>query len=176
MDIARHTCLYLSIIYRRVNFKMQEIPAVLNDALGFNIDRVAKLFRRELTLALADYDLTPEQWQIMSVIWNGGKTLNQQNITQLTLKDKHNVSRLIKRLVAKGWLEKHPDPSDARAFLVTATTKGQVQREAVTRQLHAHFEKLEMGLSEQDRTQLLNLLKMIRLRLGDDEKLERRSS
>ncbi|MEM7535808.1 MAG: MarR family winged helix-turn-helix transcriptional regulator [Chloroflexota bacterium] len=154
----------------------QEIPAVLNDALGFNIDRVAKLFRRELTLALADYDLTPEQWQIMSVIWNGGKALNQKNITQLTLKDKHNVSRLIKRLVAKGWLEKHSDPNDARVFLVTATTKGQAQREAVTHQLYAHFENLKIGLSEQDRAQLLNFLKMIRLHLGDDEKLEGRSS
>ncbi|MEM7131629.1 MAG: MarR family transcriptional regulator [Chloroflexota bacterium] len=154
---------------------MQEIPAVLNDALGFNIDRVAKLFRRELTLALAEYDLTPEQWQIMSVIWNGDKPLNQQNITQLTLKDKHSVSRLIKRLEAKGWLEKHLDPNDARSFLVTATTKGQAQKEAVIHQLYSHFfEDLDIGLTEQEQAQLLNLLKTIRFHLGDDEKLESR--
>ncbi|MEM7538102.1 MAG: MarR family winged helix-turn-helix transcriptional regulator [Chloroflexota bacterium] len=154
---------------------MQEIPVVLNDALGFNLDRVAKLLRRELTLTLADYDLTLEQWQIMFVIWNGGKMLNQQNITQLTLKDKHSVSRLIKKLEAKGWLEKHPDPNDARIFLVTATKKGQTQRATVMEQLYAHFQNLEIGLSQQERLQLLTLLKTIRFCLGDDEKLESRS-
>jgi DNA-binding MarR family transcriptional regulator len=154
---------------------MKEIPTVLNDALGFNIDRVAKLFRQELTRALVDYDLTPEQWQIMAVIWNGDEALNQQNITQLTLKDKHNVSRLIKRLEAKGWLEKHSDPDDARAFLITATQKGQAQREAVVDQLRHHFEKMGLGLTKQEEAQLLCMLKAIRNHLSDDEKLEAQS-
>jgi DNA-binding MarR family transcriptional regulator len=147
---------------------MKEILAILNDSLGFNIDRVAKLFRQELTRALADYDLTPEQWQIMVVIWNSDTPLNQQNITQFTLKDKHNVSRLVKRLEVKGWLEKRPNPDDARAFLLTATQKGQTQRDVVVTTLLNHFEKMELGLTKEEQVHLLSLLKTIRTHLNDD--------
>jgi len=150
------------------NKAMNEIPAILNDSLGFNIDRVAKLFRQELTRALADYDLTPEQWQIMAVIWNSDTPLNQQNITQFTLKDKHNVSRLVKRLEVKGWLEKHPNPDDARAFRLTVTQKGQTQRDAVVNALLNHSEKVGLGLTKEDQAHLLSLLKTIRTHLNDD--------
>lgn len=149
----------------------KEIPSVLNDALGFNIDRVAKLFRHQLTIALAEYDLSPEQWQIMSVIWNSDGLLNQQHISQLTFRDKHNVSRLIKRLEGKGWLEKRPNPNDSRAFFVTATEESYAQKEAVTTALLGHFDNIGLGITETEQTHLLSLLKVIRNHLGDNEEL-----
>ncbi len=50
------------------------IPALpaLEESLGFNLDRVAQLYRRELIRVLAIYDLTPEQWQILAALSKGG--------------------------------------------------------------------------------------------------------
>lgn len=151
---------------------MKPIPSFLNNALGFNIDRVAKLFRQGLTHALADFDLTPEQWQIMAVLWHSDEPLNQQEITRLTLKDRHNISRLIKRLEAKGWLTKSPDPEDARAFLISATLKAQAEKEAVITALYSHFERLDLGITKEEEAQLLNMLKTIRKHLDDDGELK----
>ena len=72
-----------------------KIPEALDDALGFNLDRVATFYRYGLMRALAEYDLTPEQWQIMSVVWGNDEALTQQDITLLLAKDKHNISRMI---------------------------------------------------------------------------------
>lgn len=151
---------------------MRKLPPTLNDALGFNIDRVAKLIRHELTQALADYDLSPEQWQIMAVIWDSDVPLSQQQITWLTLKDKHNLSRMVKRLEANGWLVKYANPDDARSYLITATANGRAQRDAVTNAIYEHVRKTGIGLTEEEQTQLLNLLKKIRKHSNDDEGLE----
>ncbi len=151
---------------------MSGIPSILNDALGFNIDRVAKLLRHELTLALADYELSPEQWQIMTVVWHSDVELSQQQISRLTLKDKHNLSRMVKRLEANGWLVRRANPDDARSYLVAATAKGHAHREAVTSALFQYLSKKGVGLTEEEQTQLLTLLKKIRKHSNDDEELQ----
>ena len=144
------------------------IPPVLNNALGFNLDRVANLFRQELMRALADYDLTPEQWQIMALVWNSDEPLNQQEITDLLAKDKPNISRMIRRLEVKGWLERRPDPNDARAFRIHATELGSKLKDDVPRTLYAHFDALELGLSQAQERHLVAMLQSIRTHFHSD--------
>ncbi len=140
----------------------EKIPEALNDALGFNLDRVATFYRHGLIRALADYGLTPEQWQIMSIVWGNEKVLTQQDITRLLIKDKHNVSRMIRRLEAKGWLEREQSPEDARAFLIRPTELGANVKDEVPKRLYAYFDQVDTGLSSKEERQLLNLLKKVR--------------
>ena len=142
------------------------MPSALDDALGFNLDRVATFFRRELLVALANYDLTPEQWQLMSVLWGNEAGLSQQEITDLLAKDKHNISRMIRRLEAKGWLERQPDPADARALTVRTTPLGASLQEPIAQSLDHHFGHLDLGLSDAEQTRLVQMLKVLRSRLG----------
>jgi MarR family transcriptional regulator, lower aerobic nicotinate degradation pathway regulator len=143
------------------------IPKTLDNALGFNLDRVATFFRQELMRALAEYDLTPEQWQIMSIVWGNRAGLSQQEITDLLAKDKHNISRMIRRLEAKGWLEREQNPEDARAFLVRATNQGEKVRPSVTQTLYAHFDHLDLGLDKDEQEKLVAMLKVIRQHLRE---------
>jgi DNA-binding MarR family transcriptional regulator len=141
------------------------IPPLLNDSLGFNLDRVHKLLRRKFLDDLRDYDLTPEQWQVMAVLWESSDPLRQQDVVELTLKDKHNVSRIIKRLEAKGWVVRESDPEDGRAFVIRITRKGKRREKSIKARLipQPPFD----GLSTTEGRQLLELLKEIRHRLGD---------
>ena len=84
-------------------------PALLDDALGFNLDRVAKLFRRELVRALAEHGLSPEQWQTLAVLLLRGQPLSQREICALTLRDKPAVSRMVARMERDGWVRRAPD-------------------------------------------------------------------
>lgn len=142
------------------------IPAFLDDALGFNLDRVANLFRLELMRALARYDLTPEQWQIMALIWLSETPLRQQDITEMLVKDKHNISRMVRRLEAKGWIERESDPH-SRAFFLRPTALGQSLKDEVPRALLAHFDRIGLGLTPAQAQELIALLKIVRGHLHD---------
>jgi DNA-binding MarR family transcriptional regulator len=146
----------------------QHIPDPLNDALGFNIYRVALLFRKELIHALSNYALTPEQWQVMQALWSTSERLNQNDIAHLTLKDKHSVSRMLARLERDGWIVRQPDPTDARATLIAPTAQADQLRETVPSQLYAHFDPILSVLSTNEGEQLLALLQKLRIRLGDE--------
>lgn len=146
---------------------MRTIPPVLDDALGFNLYRVALLFRRELMQALSDYELTPEQWQVMQSLWATEETLNQSDVGQLTLRDKYTVSRILSRLERDGWIRKEPDPADGRAHIIVPTEKANSLREEVRSKLFGHFEEIYEVLSDDEEEELMRALKKLRRHLSD---------
>lgn len=146
---------------------MRSIPAVLDEAIGFNLYRTALLFRRELLRALAGYALTPEQWQVMAALWSTREPLNQNDIAHLTLRDKHTASRILARLERDGWVERTPDPEDRRAVQVRPTAWADARREAVPRALVEHFGPILGALSGVEQRELLRLLGALRGALGD---------
>lgn len=144
-----------------------QIPPELNDALGFNIYRVALLFRSELMKALSDYHLTPEQWQVMQTLWLTEGNLTQNDIAHLTLRDKHTVSRILARLERDGWIIKRPYPGDARAYLVEPSKQAKTLRREVPDKLNQHFTEILSVLAKGEEAILLSLLKKLRQRLED---------
>lgn len=149
----------------------KKIPDLLNDALAFNIDRVENLFHLEFMQALGKYDLTPEQYQLMVLVWYGHEPLNQQDIAGLLGKDKPNISRMVRRLEAKGWLERRPDPH-SRALFIHPTDLGQRLKDEIVGALYAHFGALDLGLSQMQEQELVTLLKLIRAHLSDERLTE----
>lgn len=146
---------------------MRTIPPVLDDALGFNVYRVALLFRNELMRALADYAMTPEQWQVVQALWSTTEDLTQNDVAHLTLKDKHTVSRILKRLERDAWITRRPHPDDARAYIVEPTKRAWTLRDEVPRRLNKHFAAIFDVLDDGERDDLLHMLKKLRHRLRD---------
>jgi len=146
------------------------IPVELEDAVGFNLYRVALLFRRELMLALKEYELTPEQWQVLVALKSASSDVNQQDLCALTLKDKHAMSRMLTRMERHGWVQRRPDPNDSRAVLMRSTSKGHDHVEIIRRQLVAHFEPILGALSPEDTAHLLRCLHTFRTVLESEER------
>lgn len=133
----------------------------LEDSLGFNLDRVALLFRRELVRALAELNLTPEQWQVLAALSAHPGGLTQGDIAALTFKDKHSVSRMLGRMERAGWIARHGHPTDARASSVVLSSRGsEIPR--VRTALRRHFARINALLSETQRRELLSLLRVLR--------------
>ena len=151
-------------------------PDGFDDALGFNLYRVALLFRRELMQALAEYELTPEQWQVMQSLWSTDEDLNQSDVGQLTLREKHTVSRILSRLERDGWIRKEPDPTDGRAHIIVPTEKANALREEVRSTLFGHFEGIYEVLDEEEEEELMRLLKKLRRHLSDRPMIEEGAS
>lgn len=145
----------------------RQIPQILDDAIGFNVYRVALLFRSELQDALSDYKLTPEQWQVMQTLWSSDEMLNQNDIAHLTLRDKHNVSRMLARMEKNGWIQRERDPDDGRAYIIKSTEQAQEKKEGVRNHLLEHFAKIFINFDQRELDQLLLILKKFRRLLND---------
>ncbi len=143
------------------------IPPFLDNALGFNIARAGLLFRRELARVVKEYKITPEQWMLMATLWFTGKPVNQSEIVQLTMKDKHTTSRIIQRLERDGWIEKKTDANDARITLIQCTLKGNSLKNKVPRKVTEHFDKVLADYSDKEVQFLIETLKRLRRTLGD---------
>lgn len=139
----------------------------LDKALGFNIYRAGLLFRRELIRALAEYRMTPEQWQVMMTLWHTDKPVNQSDIVEMLLKDKPTVSRMIQRLSRDGWIKKQTDAADARATIIRLTKKGAALKHEAPPKLAAHFDRLLATFEDKEIETAMVFLKKLRTVLGD---------
>lgn len=138
------------------------IPPFLDNALGYNAYRTGLLFHRELARALKEYDITPEQWTVLATLWSTGKPVNQSEIVQLTMKDKHTTSRIIQRLERDGWIQKKSDPKDGRVTLIHPTPKANSLKNKIPRKVLKHFDILLEDYSDKEIQLLINLLKRLR--------------
>ncbi|MCP4297543.1 MAG: MarR family transcriptional regulator [Proteobacteria bacterium] len=143
------------------------IPAILENTLGFNVYRVALLFRRELIRSLSQFNMTPEQWQVMTTLWSTGQPLNQSEIVRLILKDKPTISRMIHRLQRNGWIEKTTSLEDGRVTLIQPTPKGWAIEQEVTEKLDKHFKSILKNLGRPESEVLRDKLRNVRRVLGD---------
>ena len=141
---------------------MKKIPPILDDAMPFNVYRLALLFRRELMDALSEYELTPEQWQVMRVLWEIKEPLNQNDIAHITLRDRHTTSRIVARLERDGWIKKSKDPDDARALLITPTKEAEKVKTEVPSKLIGRFKPIFGLLEKKESEQFLSTLKKLR--------------
>jgi len=140
----------------------------LDEQLGFNLVRVANLFKREHGRALREHKLTPEQWQALATLWHHG-TLKQAEIARVTMQDAPTVSRMLARMEQGGWLRRRADPDDARSSLVELTPKGLGVRHVLPNKLLRHFRAFLRDFPEADQRKLLGLLRQLRQATGDLE-------
>jgi DNA-binding MarR family transcriptional regulator len=68
-------------------------------------------------------DLTYEMHQIMNCLWKKDG-INQQELANLTLKDKASMTYLIDNLTKRELVKRTEDPDDRRSKLIYLTTRG----------------------------------------------------
>ena len=87
--------------------------------------RLYRVFRRE------GIEMTPEQWTVMYYLWSRDG-VTQQELCNLTFKDKPSMTRLIDNLEKLNCVERIPSKSDRRINIIKLTDKGR-SLEPVTR-------------------------------------------
>ena len=92
-------------------------PLFLDESLGFWLYRSHIQVSAALRQAFQDagYDLTPEQWAVLLRLQEQ-EGLNQSQLGEKTSKDRHNITRILKQLDKRGYIEKRRDENDKRSF------------------------------------------------------------
>lgn len=147
---------------------MTKLPDFLEDSLNFNIYRTSLLLRREFIRSLAGHGITPEQWQVMAVLEYSKNPVSQREIVELSLKDKHTISRIISKMEKNGWVTKNQDSKDARITVICLTTAGQVLAKKIPGILKKRFKRIKNTISEDEKRAALVTLKKMRTFLSDE--------
>jgi MarR family transcriptional regulator, transcriptional regulator for hemolysin len=103
--------------------KLMNGTAVRSNAptLGFLLHDVARLLRRRFEQNAHDSGLTRSQWQVLAYLANN-EGINQSGLADLLEIEPITLGRIIDRLQARGLIERLPDPSDRRAWLLHLTS------------------------------------------------------
>lgn len=101
---------------------------ILEDALAFRLHRTNRLLRTHLRRFLEAHEpgLSPEQWFVLARIAERGP-VKQVELAEPVLGDPPNVSRLVDALVARGDVQRSPDPADRRSWSLTLTPDGRAR-------------------------------------------------
>lgn len=138
----------------------------LNNNLGYNLYRAYLLFHRELIRALKDYQVTPEQWQVLIILWNHG-SVTPTEISRVTLQDLPSISRMLVRMERNGWIKRLENEEDGRSFHVVLTEKGRKSKNEMIIRLDNHFAGYLNEVPKSLHDEIKDELQVLRAHLGD---------
>lgn len=131
--------------------------------LGRLIQMVNQKKDRLLNEYLSPLDITAAQFSVLCAI-HVAKCTTPVTLKTLLSVDPGALTRMLERLVCKGWVERLPNPSDRRGVLLKLTDSGitlcELCRERFGKDLH---QELTKNLSAEEASQLEYLLKKILL-------------
>ncbi len=96
----------------------------LKNQLCFPLYAVSNMITRKYTPLLQKLDLTYTQYIVMMVLWEEKKVNEKFLCDALSLKS-NTVTPLLRKLQAKGYIEKAKDPEDERNLIITLTEAGE---------------------------------------------------
>lgn len=105
-------------------------------------------------------DMTPEQWNVLARLCEV-EGMNQCQLGDKALKDRHNMTRILNRLEKKGLVERRRCPDDRRSFRLYATDAGRAVEKELTAIALKQRDYRYKGMSEQEIELLRGLLEQI---------------
>lgn len=93
-----------------------------DQSIGFVLNDVARLLRRNFNRRVQELGLTQAQWQALAHIARN-QGMKQSELAEILEVQPISVARLIDRMEAAGWVERRPDASDRRAINLHLTDK-----------------------------------------------------
>ena len=141
---------------------MKAKPDPLDESLGFWVYRVHIQGTNALRRAFqaAGYDVTPEQWSVLARL-REREGANQTQLGEKTLKDRHNITRILNLLEKRGYIERRTDETDKRVCHIFLTKAGRAVLEKLTPIVLNHRRLSFKGLGTEDRQAMRNLLERI---------------
>ncbi len=118
---------------------------------------------REMTPHYARFDLTPPQFQMLTVLNRlRGERITQRRLAKELYVSFPNVTVMLGRLEKSGLIERTVNPADRRERFVRISRRGRALLKRIWKEQPAQLERVTAGLTAQEQRELARLLnKMI---------------
>lgn len=138
------------------NHKMSRIDPATTMSLLFDFISRSK---REWWHITEKYGFTPLQLHIMELL--ADKPMRMSNLCNSLVCDASNVTGIVDRLSAHGWIERRDHPEDRRIKMVSLTAKGREERNKVLPKIAAEGVKLLEPLTTAELEQFNAILRKL---------------
>jgi DNA-binding MarR family transcriptional regulator len=131
--------------------------------VGINIQYTSSWVFTFVTQILKKYNLSLQQYNVLRALeLSHPKPLSVKTISESMVDMNSNVSRLVDKLVDKGFSERHQEDSDKRKVKIIITNEGIVTVQNSTKELIEQFTKRAKTITEEEATILSDLLDKLR--------------
>jgi DNA-binding MarR family transcriptional regulator len=129
---------------------------------SFLLDRTARRVKQyaQRKFKLGNFDITVDQWLVLKNLSENG-IMSQTELAVLVFKDHPTLTRIIDLLSKKGYVERHPHPSDRRSFQIHLTAQGNDKVTELKPQIADIREKAWENLTESDFAEFKRILNTI---------------
>ena len=103
---------------------------VIEDSLGYLINRAARAFAGRLADELRPFEVGIGQWAVLLHLW-GNDGMTQAQLARRVAIEQPTMVRTIDRMERDGLVIRSPDPNDGRASRITLTERGWTLRDAL---------------------------------------------
>jgi DNA-binding MarR family transcriptional regulator len=137
----------------------------MEESTGYLLAKVCRAHRASVGGLLAGLGLHVGQEMVLLELWKedglkGGELAERLGVEPPT------ITRMLRRMERCGFVERRPDPADARSFRVHLTDKGRALEGPVTRIWEEVEEKTLQDISPEETLVLRRLLARVRKNLG----------
>lgn len=134
----------------------------LQSLLGYNARRTALAIIERFLVRMAEFDLRPVEFSVMSVIHHNPGVTSRQLCAALDLLPP-NLVKLIQSLEARGMVSRQPHPHDGRAVGLHPTQEGRALMERAEQAALDLEAPKSLGLTPAQQKTLLQLLQKVYL-------------
>ena len=101
---------------------------MIEESLGYLINRAARAFANQLGEQLRPFDVGIGQWAVLLHLW-GNDGMTQAQLARRVAIEQPTMVRTIDRMERDGLVTRAPDPNDRRASRITLTERGWALRD-----------------------------------------------
>jgi DNA-binding MarR family transcriptional regulator len=130
---------------------------VIEDSLGYLINRTARAFANRLAAELRPFDIGIGQWAVLVHLW-GTDGMTQAQLARRVAIEQPTMVRTIDRMERDDLVRRTPDPSDRRATRIMLTERGERLRDDLVPLAAKVNTAASEGLTDEEVTILRRLL------------------
>ncbi len=123
----------------------------LDESLAYIIDLTLRRYRIKLSKALKGhgYNITPYQWVVLYRLWEK-EGLSQSQISELTIKDKPTITKMVDVLEKKKLVIRKLDKTDRRKYKIFLTESGRDLKKKLPPIVSEQLQKALSGIDEEE--------------------------
>lgn len=125
--------------------------------IAMALRRAYLTMHRQADAALAPFELTANQFVLLALL-NEQDGVSQRDLVDRASSDPNSIRPVLQALEVKGYVERRPDPSDGRAWIVEITRSGSSTYARVRRRTEDFRRRLLSGLDPAEADALLHAL------------------
>ncbi len=137
----------------------------LNRQLGFLLKDTTRLYTRRFEERAQAFSLTLPQCRALLHLENN-EGVSQKRLSELTELDPMTLVRILDRMEADGWVQRRFDPADRRAHTLWLTSKSGPVLEHIARLIAETRAETLQGLSNEERSKLIELMERVHANLA----------